>query len=189
MDEDPPITTLLHAWSAGHRRAFDDLIPLVHDELAKTALRAMARERESHTLEPAALVNETYLRLHSLKRVSWECRMPFFAFAARVMREILVEHSRKANARKRGGGQARVTLGRADPKEEPLSIEILALNQVLEELLRKDPDMHRMIELRFFSGLSEEETAEVMQVSRSTIQREWILARRYLAKALGGKQG
>lgn len=184
MDADTPVTDLLGAWSDGDREALDQLMQVVYAELWESARRAMARERPAHTLEPTALVNEVYLRLLHLKRVSWESRRPFFAFAARLMRRILVEHARAVGAQKRGGEAARVTLGDVEMLVEAPAIDPLILDDALEKLEKVDPRLVRIIELRFFTGLTEEETATTLGTSRATVQREWAVAKRLLAKLL-----
>jgi RNA polymerase sigma-70 factor, ECF subfamily len=184
MIEDAPVTELLKAWGAGDEGALDALMEAVYPELREGARQMMARERLSHTLQPTALVNEVYLRLLKLKQVSWESRVPFFAFAARLMRRILVEHARAVGAQKRGGEANRLSLDAVElAVEEPL-IDILALEEALEKLEKVDPRLVRLIELRFFTGLSESETAEALGISRSSAQRDWILAKRVLAELL-----
>jgi RNA polymerase sigma factor (TIGR02999 family) len=185
MPTDAPITDLLHAWGDGDHEALDELMELVYGKLAESAERVMARERPSHTFDPAALANEVYLRLRDLKKSSWEGRQPFFAFTARLMRRILVEYARAREAQKRGGEAERVTLSHPELQATPgLSVDILDLNRALEELNAFDPKLVQLIELRFFAGFSEEETAEALGESRSTVQREWIVAKRFLAERL-----
>ncbi|HEX4961658.1 MAG TPA: ECF-type sigma factor [Thermoanaerobaculia bacterium] len=180
-----PITDLLHAWGDGDRQALDELMELVYGKLEEHARRAMARERESHTLDPAALANEVYLRLRELKKSSWEGRGQFFAFTARLMRHILAEYARAREAQKRGGEAERVTLSHPELQAAPgLSVDILDLNRVLEELSAFDPKLVRLIELRFFAGFSEEEAAEALGESRSSVQREWKVAKNFLAERL-----
>ena len=184
MDTDTPITDLLGAWADGDRDALDELMGVVYAELWESARRAMAGERATHTLEPTALVNEVYLRLLRLKRISWESRSPFFAFAARLMRRILVEHARAVGAKKRGGEAARIALCHAElPGDAPV-LDPLILDEALEELEAVDPRLVRIIELRFFTGLTEEETATVLGIGRATVQREWAVAKRLLTKLL-----
>lgn len=185
MPTDAPITDLLHAWGDGDRQALDDLMGLVYGKLEESAERVMARERPSHTLDPAGLANEVYLRLRELKKSSWEGRRPFFAFTARLMRRVLIEYARAREAQKRGGEAERVTLSHPELQAPPgLSVDILDLNRALEELSTVDPKLVSLIELRFFAGFSEEEAAEALEESRSTVQREWIVAKRFLAERL-----
>lgn len=185
MDTDTPITGLLEAWADGDREALDELMEVVYTELRESARRAMSRERATHTLEPTALVNEVYLRLLRLKQVSWESRSPFFAFAARLMRRILVEHARAVGAQKRGGEVARVALCHVEFLVEAPVLDPLILDEALEQLEAVDPRLVRIIELRFFTGLTEEETATTLGIGRATVQREWAVAKRLLAQLLG----
>ncbi len=184
MDEHTPITDLLGACADGDREALDELKKVVYAELCERARRAMARERATHTLEPTALVNEVYLRLLRLKQVSWESRSPFFAFAARLMRRILVEHARAVGAQKRGGESTRIALCHAEMLVEAPVLDTLILDEALEKLEAVDPRLVRIIELRFFTGLTEEETATTLGIGRATVQREWAVAKRLLAPLL-----
>ena len=184
MHTNTPITDLLGAWADGDRQALDELMEIVYSELREGARRAMARERPTHTLEPTALVNEVYLRLLRLKQVSWESRSPFFAFAARLMRRILVEHARTVKAQKRGGEASRIALCHAEFLGEAPALDPLILDQALEQLEAVDPRLVRIIELRFFTGFTEEETATTLGIGRATVQREWAVAKRLLAKLL-----
>jgi RNA polymerase sigma factor (TIGR02999 family) len=185
MDANVPITDVLDAWADGDPTALNDLMEFVYTELHAAAEQAMAGERHSHTLQPTALVNEVYLQLRQLKRVSWENRAPFFAFASRLMRRILVEHARAAKAQKRGGELGRVTLETVQlPAEEP-AIDPLILDDTLQKIEAVDARLVRIIELKFFGGLTEEEIAASLRISRATVQREWVAARRLLAKFLG----
>ena len=189
MTEDRPITELLNAWQAGDRAALDRLVELVYPELAESARRAMARERDSHTLEPTALVNEVYLRLQKTKGLSWESRGQFFIFAAGLMRRILVEHARAHGAKKRGGETARVSLEGVDlPAEEP-AIDPLVLEESLKALEEVDPRLVRVVELRVFAGYKETEIADALGLGRATVQRDWSMAKRVLAKFLSDKGG
>jgi RNA polymerase sigma-70 factor (ECF subfamily) len=184
MERDKPITDLLGAWAEGDREALGALMDLVYNELRVSARKAMAGEREDHTLQPTALVNEVYLRLLGLKRVSWEGRGPFFAFAARLMRRILVEHARAVGAEKRGGKLVHVTLESANLPAPSPTIDPLILEDALAKIEAVDERLVRIIELRFFTGLSEAETALALRVSRSSVQREWAVAKRLLAELL-----
>jgi RNA polymerase sigma factor (TIGR02999 family) len=187
MKDNVLITDFLAAWSGGDRGALDELMEVVYTELYESARRAMASERPTHTLDPTALVNEVYLRLVQLKKMSWESRRPFFAFAARLMRHILVEHARALGAEKRPREANRVALEIAElPVQEP-AIDPLILDEALRAMEAVDPQMVRLIELRFFAGLTEVETAEALNISRSSVQREWAFAKRLLVKLLDGK--
>ena len=185
MNADAPITDVLDAWARGDQAALNELMEFVHTELHAAAERAMARERPSHTLQPTALVNEVYLRLLKLERVSWGSRAPFFAFASRLMRRILVEHARAANAQKRGGEIGHVTVETVQLSVEEPAIDPLVLDDALKQIEAVDPRLVRIIELKFFGGLTEEEIAASLGISRATVQREWSAARRLLAQLLG----
>lgn len=188
MNPDWPITDLLEQWAEGDKAALDELMALVYTELRESARRVMARERPTHTLDPTALVNEVYLRLLRLKKVSWEGRGAFFGFAVRLMRRILVEHARAVGAQKRGGTADRIGLERANLIVPEPTIDILILNEALEKLEAVDPQLVRLLELRFFGGFSEDETAGALNISRSSVQREWIVAKRLLIHLLEGKR-
>ena len=184
------LTGLLQAWSAGEAGAAEQLIPVVYEELRRQASRYLARERPDHTLQPTALVNEAYMRLAEQRRVRWQDRGQFFAVAATVMRRLLVDHARQHGASKRG---AACTISLADGDVLALSaapdVDVLALNDALTELAEIDPLRMRMIELRFFAGLTTEETAEALGVSSATVTRGWRLARAWLHMRLTGTQG
>jgi len=187
MNDDALITDFLDAWSQGDRAALDELMAVVYTELHESARQAMARERPTHTLDPTALVNEVYLRLVRLKKMSWDNRRPFFAFAARLMRHILVEHARALGAEKRPHEANRVSLEIAELAMQGPAIDPLMLDEALQDMETVDPQMVRLIELRFFTGLTEAETAATLGVSRSSVQREWAVAKRLLIKLLDGK--
>lgn len=182
MTQDPPrdVTRLLDDMSAGRPQAFDELFPLVFAELRRRAAGQLRRERRNHTLQPTALVNEAYLRLVDQRGVQWQNRLHFFAVASQAMRRILVDHARTHRRVKRGGVQARVTLDEAMIAAESRSIDLLALDQALERLTALDERQARIVELRFFGGLSVEEAGEVLQLSTSTIKREWSMAKAWL---------
>jgi RNA polymerase sigma factor (TIGR02999 family) len=181
------LTGLLRAWSAGDVEAGDKLIPVVYDELRRQAGRYLARERSDHTLRPTALVNEAYLRLARQRRVLWQDRGQFLAVAATVMRRLLVDYSRQHGASKRGAW-CTVSLGDGDSLAvvPAPDLDILALNDALTELAAVDPLRTRMIELRFFAGLTTDETAEALGVSTATVTRGWRLARAWLHARLTG---
>ena len=175
------MTGLLRAWSAGDPEAGDKLIPLVYEELRRQAARCLTRERADHTLRPTAVVNEAYLRLAQQRRVVWHDRAQFFAVAATVMRRLLVDYARQHQASKRG---ACCTIALEDGGSLALvpapDLDIVALNDALADLAVLDPPRARMIELRFFAGLTTEETAEALGVSTATVSRGWRLARAWL---------
>jgi RNA polymerase sigma factor (TIGR02999 family) len=180
------LTGLLRAWTAGDAAAGDELIPLIYNELRRQASRYLARERGGHTLRPTALVHEAYLRLARQRRVVWQDRAQFFALAATVMRRLLVDHARRHGASKRGGEAGRVTLDDGDwiAVTNAPDVDVLALNEALVELSAVDPLRSKMIELRFFAGLTSDETAEALGVSTATVTRGWRLARAWLHQRL-----
>jgi len=182
--EAPDITGLLLAWRAGDQVAGDQLMQLVYDELKRQAARAMRREDIAHTLQPTALVNEAYLRLVDQTRIEWQNRAQFFGVAAQVMRRILVDHARTRRAEKRGGGAVAVSLHEAlHAGDQPIAddgMEVLVLHEAIERLSTFDPMQARIIELRYFAGLSIEDTADALGTSISTVKREWKIARAWL---------
>ena len=178
----PGVTTLLRAWASGDEAAGEQLFPILQGELRRQAGRYMRRERRGHTLQPSGLVNETYLRLAAAPGLDWQSRAQFFAIAARVMRQVLVDHARRRRAAKREG--RRVTLTDAGAPAVPL--DLLDLESALGELAVLDPRQARVVELRFFGGLDVEETAEVLGVSARTVKREWRTARAWLQQRLDG---
>jgi len=177
------VTGLLRAWSHGEPGAAEKLVPLVYDELKRQAARYLRRERRDHTLRPTALVHEAYLRLFGQDRAAWKNRAQFFGVAAQVMRRILVDHARNRGAAKRAGGWRRVSLD-DDMGAPARDLDLVELEDALVELATLDPDKVRMVELRFFGGLSLDETAEVLGVSPSTITREWRMTRAWLYRRL-----
>lgn len=177
------ITVILQDWSRGNRTAADALIPLVYDELRKVAANYLRRERSEHTLQPTALVNEAYLKLIDISNVSWQDRAHFFAVASNVMRQILVDHARARQTEKRGGGQT-IALDEAVSFPSKPEVDLLALNDALERLAKLDEQQARIVEMRFFGGLSVEETAEVLGFSTRTVKREWAFAKAWLHKTL-----
>lgn len=176
----PEVTMLLRAWAQGDKAAGDQLFLILHDELRRQAGRYMRRERRSHTLQPTGLVHEAYLRLAGSPDLDWHSRAHFFAIAARVMRQVLVDHARRRRAAKREG--LHVALEDADAAAAPP--EVLDLENALRELAVLDPQQARVVELRFFGGLDVEETADVMGVSARTVKREWQTARAWLQHRL-----
>jgi RNA polymerase sigma factor (TIGR02999 family) len=177
-------TELLVAWGRGEQRAFDELVPLVQDELRRIAKRYMARERPDHTLQATALVNEAYLRLIDLKQIRWQDRAHFFAMSARVMRRILVEVARARRQEKRGGGAKKVTLDEALVVSSESGQDLVALDEALTELAKVHPRKSEVVELRYFGGLSLEETAEALSVSIDTVKRDWRFAKLWLLREL-----
>jgi len=178
------VTQLLIEWSNGDKAALDRLMPLIHEELRRLAHHYMSRERAGHTLQTTALVNEAYLRLVNRKDVQWQNRTHFFAIAATLMRTILVDHARSHAYAKRGGGARKTELDEAMIVSQERAADVLALNDVLTELASFDPQQSRVVELRFFGGLTIEETAEVLHLSPATIKREWSTAKAWLYREL-----
>lgn len=178
------VTQLLIDWRGGNNDALNQLMPLVYDELRGLAKRYMRRESASHTLQTNALVNEAYLRLVNQQNVDWQNRAHFFAIAAQVMRHLLVDHARSKQYAKRGGGAVQVTLDEGLAASDENSVELLALHQALERLEAIDDRKSKIVELRYFGGLSTEETAEVLGVSEITIKREWAKAKAWLFREL-----
>ncbi len=178
------VTRLLADWRGGDHRALDKLMLLIYDELRVLARRYMKRERHDHTLQTTALVNEAYLRLLGQQQADWQNRAHFFAVAARVMRHLLVDHARSRRYARRGGSALRITLDEAVAASPEASVDLLALNEALGRLNAMDERMCRIVELRYFSGLSVEETAEVLGVSAITIKREWLKAKAWLYREL-----
>ncbi|HEV3468898.1 MAG TPA: sigma-70 family RNA polymerase sigma factor [Pyrinomonadaceae bacterium] len=183
------LTQLLVAWSDGDQKALDELFPLVYDELRQVARRHKRRERRGHTLRTTALVNDAYLRLVDQRHVRWQNRAHFFAIAAQMMRRILVDHARSKHYEKRGGGAVHVPLEEAAVLAEGKAAEILALDEALRALAELDPRRARVVELRYFGGLSNEEIAEVLKVSTNTVTRDWNMARAWLYNELSGTGG
>lgn len=174
------ITQLLMNWGQGDQAALDELVPLVYPELRRLAKRLMNRENRAHTLQTSALINEAYLKLVDQKNVEWENRAHFFAVAAQVMRHILIDHARRYGYEKRGAGAPHVPLDEAAIVQEERAAQLVALDEALNALAALDPRKSQIIELRFFGGLTAEETAEVMKISPSTAQREWRAAKAWL---------
>lgn len=178
------VSQLLDAWGAGDQAALERLMPLVYDELRRIAHRHLGRERVGHTLQTSALVNEAYLKLVNEREMRWQNRAHFFAIAARLMRLILVDYARGRNRARRGGGAQRVSLDEALAVADEQAADVLALDEALNRLAAFDERKSRVVELRYFSGLSVEETAEVLQVAPVTVMREWRLAKAWLHRML-----
>jgi RNA polymerase sigma factor (TIGR02999 family) len=185
-DRRPPhdVTGLLLAWRQGSQSAFEELIPIVYDELRRLAHRHLRGERRAHTLQTADLVHETYFRLVDSSRVQWQNRGHFFAVAAQCMRRILVDAARARQSQKRGGDQTRVDLDGILAFADAPNIDLVALDQALNGLANVDARRGQVVELRFFAGLSVEETAEVLEVSAETVMRDWKVARAWLFSQL-----
>lgn len=172
-------------WGHGDQAALDKLMPLVYDELRRLANNYLRREAAGHTLQPTALVNEAYLKLVGQK-TNWQNRAHFFAISAKLMRRILVDHARQRQAAKRGGSQQqRISITSAETIMKQPAIDLLALNEALDELATMDTQQGRIVELKFFGGLSIEETAEVLGISHATVERDWKMARAWLRRQLG----
>jgi RNA polymerase sigma factor (TIGR02999 family) len=188
LERAPNPTELLLAWGRGEASAFDDLMPLVHEELKRLARRHMAGERAGHTLQATALVNEAYLRLIEVKKIRWQDRAHFFAMSSRVMRRILVDAARAKGYQKRGGDVQRVTFDEALPVSTDPGQDLVALDDALHALAAVDTRKAQVIEMRFFGGLSIEETAEALDVSVDTVMRDWRLAKAWLLRELKGDE-
>jgi RNA polymerase sigma factor (TIGR02999 family) len=185
MQSNEGITELLIDWGKGDQAALDRLMPLVYNELRRLASNYLRRERATHTLQPTALVNEAYLKLIDQKNPKWQNRAQFFGISAQLMRRILVDHARQHQAAKRGGSnQQRLSITSAEQFAKQPEIDLLALNEALDELAQMDPQQGRIVELKFFAGLSIEETAEVLGISHATVERDWKIARAWLRRQL-----
>lgn len=185
MPSPTDITGLLHLWSQGDPSALERLTPLIYAECRRIAARQLRREHREHTLDPTELVHELYLRLVDQTRASWENRAQFFGVAARLMRRILVDYARARHAAKRGGSGIFVSLGAAaDVSDDPQAADVVAIDEALDRLAAQDPEQVRIIELRFFAGLTVEETAHVVGRSPRTVKREWRVAKAWLYREL-----
>jgi len=181
------VTELLHRWSSGDAAARESLVPLVYDELRRLARYYLASQRSDHTLQSTAIVHEAYLRLAGRDDVHWQNRSHFFAVAAQLMRRILVDHARKRNAAKRGGPNLTLLVEEvADPSSKQ-EMDLVALDDALKALATLDERQSRIVELRFFGGLSIEDTARVLEVSPATVKREWSTARAWLYEDICGR--
>lgn len=184
MDDVHKITNLLRNWGHGDGQAREELFPLVYDELHRLAHIYLHRERPGHTLQTTALIHEAYIRLVTHQEGSWDSRARFFAFAAKIMRNILVDHARAKQCEKRGGDDLRVSFTDRNLKTPELDLDVLALNEALERLDDIDDQQVRIVELRYFGGLSLDETADIMKISRATVARDWNVARAWLHREL-----
>ena len=178
------VTQILHDWSGGDARAPERLMPFVYDELRRLARSFLARERDGHTLQPTALVNETYLRLVDQTRVEWQNRAHFYGIASRMMRRVLIDHARAHATDKRGGGAVRLSLEDVQLPAEQRAASLVALDEALGRLAAMDERKCRVVEMRFFGGLSDEEIAEVLGVTTRTVLRDWKKARLWLYREL-----
>jgi len=179
------ITQMLREWSDGSQEALDNLLPLVYDELHRQASRFLRKERQGHTLQTTALINEAYLKLIDQRNVNWESRTHFFAIAAQAMRRILVDYARTTHRKKRGGDDLKLPLEEAlTIAAEEKSVDLIALDEALNKLAERDEQQARVVELRYFSGLSLEETAEALHISRATAARDWSMAKAWLFREL-----
>jgi RNA polymerase sigma factor (TIGR02999 family) len=180
----PDVSQLLADWQRGDQAAFDRLVPLVYEELRRIARARLRGERDGHTLQTTALVHEAYVRLADLDRMTLRDRVHFFAMASRLMREILVDHARRRNAGKRGGGAEMVRLEDANPAAVGDAVDLLALDEALTQLAAFEERLCRVVELRFFGALSIAETAVALDVSPATVERDWVVAKAWLHQRL-----
>ncbi|MGI8638357.1 MAG: sigma-70 family RNA polymerase sigma factor [Pyrinomonadaceae bacterium] len=187
QSEDPSrsITKMLRAWGGGSGEALEELMPLVYDELHRQAARYLRRERPNHTLQTTALINEAYLKLIDQREVNWESRTHFFAIAAQAMRRILVDYARKKHRGKRGGALDALSLEQAAlVASDEKSVDLIALDEALTRLAAEDEQQARIVELRYFSGLTLEETAKALRISPATVSRDWDMAKAWLHREL-----
>ena len=185
MSSPDGITQLLIDWGKGDQAALDRLMPLVYSELRRLASNYLRRERAEHTLQPTALVNEAYLKLVHQKNAKWQNRAHFFGISAQLMRRILVDHARQHQAVKRGGSvQQRISITSVEKLAKQPEVDLLALNEALDELAKMDPQQSRIVEMKFFGGLSIEEIAEVLSIGHATVERDWKMARAWLRRQL-----
>ena len=178
------VTGLLLSWRQGDAEALDRLVPLVYDELRRVARRHLRREQPGHALQATALVHEVYLRLVDVDRLTLKNRTHFFAVAAKLMRQILVDHARRQRADKRGGGVTMLSLDEVSPAAQAPSVDVLALDEALDALSSIDDRQCRVVELRFFAGLNIDEAADALEISPATVEREWALAKAWLFRRL-----
>jgi len=178
------VTELLVRWRDGDKAALDALMPLVYSELRRIANRYLQGERSDHTLQSTALVHEAYVRMTNQQLPQWQNRAHFFAVAAQLMRQILVDHARTHRASKRGGDVYKLALEDAEEQRQPVDVDVVALDDALKTLAAMDSQQSRVVELKFFGGLSNEDTAEVLGVSTSTVKRDWTTARAWLFREL-----
>jgi RNA polymerase sigma factor (TIGR02999 family) len=182
-----PVTQLLVRWRAGDREALEALMPLVYDELRRLAHHYLRQQRSDHTLQSTALVHEAYLRLAAQNPPQWQNRAHFFGIAAHLMRQILVEHARGRGAAKRGANAPRLALDEATAMAQQTDVDVIALDRALQDLSELDAQQGRIVELRFFAGLTIEDTSEVLGISPATVKRDWTTARAWLYRAMTGE--
>jgi RNA polymerase sigma factor (TIGR02999 family) len=185
-DTTQAVTRLLLQWTDGDANALDQLLPLVYDELRRLAQSYLRKENVGHTLQSTALVHEAYLRLIDQRNVSWQNRSHFFGIAAQMMRRVLVDHARAHNAAKRGSGGIKVTLEEGLVAADQRDVNVIALDGALNKLAEIDPQQSRIVELRFFAGLSIEDTAELLKISPATVKRDWAMAKAWLYGEMSG---
>jgi RNA polymerase sigma-70 factor, ECF subfamily len=187
MSSYPPheITRLLHAWRQGDKAALDELMTVIYGELHRLARGYMRRERPDHTLQPTALINEAYVRLLGQSRTDWKSRAQFFGIAAQSMRRILVDHARARSSAKRGGGASPVPIDEAAVAAPERSTSLIALDEALSRLAAVDPRKARVVELKYFGGLTDVETADLLDISEPTVARDWSFAKAWLRRELG----
>ncbi len=183
-DKENPISIILKDWSGGNRASADVLLSHVYDELRKIAAQYLRKERSGHTLQPTALVHEAYIKLIDISDINWQDRAHFFAVSANVMRHILVDHARARLTEKRGGEVQRIALEDADSLSTEPDVDVLAVDDALKELAAFDEQQSRIVELRFFGGLTIEESAHVVGISPATVKREWAMAKSWLFRKL-----
>ncbi|MDH3494207.1 MAG: sigma-70 family RNA polymerase sigma factor [Acidobacteriota bacterium] len=185
MDRNPHITGILQEWGSGNQEALDDLMPLVYDELHRQASRYLRGERANHTLQTTALINETYLKLVDQRNVNWESRTHFFAIASKLMRRILVDHAREKKRAKRGGDAVTVSFDETTVViDKGRTIDLIILDEALNRLMKKDERQVRVVECRYFGGLTLEETASALKLSRTTVANDWMMAKAWLHREL-----
>jgi len=178
---------MLAGYTRGDKEALDQLMPIVYEELRRQAARYLRREQAGHTLQTTALIHEAYVRLVDQRNVQWQNRAHFFGIAAQLMRRILVDHARAKKRVKRGGSDVRVSLADADVAVKGQELDVVAVDEALQRLAAIDEQQSRVVELRFFSGLTVEETAEVMGISKATVKRDWAMAKAWLHRELSGE--
>jgi RNA polymerase sigma factor (TIGR02999 family) len=188
MNSPRSVTALLGDWGRGDQGALDELLPLVYQELRRIAARQLRRERDGHTLQPTALVNELYLRLVDQRAADWQHRAHFYGVAARIMRRILVDHARRHTANKRGGGVRLVSIDDTPELPAATGVSILAVESALDRLEKTDAELAKLIELRAFGGLTIDEAAHVLGISASTVKRDWRTATAWMKRELGPRE-
>lgn len=181
------VTQLLVSWGNGDQQALEQLIPLVYSELRRLADRYVRRERQGHTLQSTALVHEAWMKLIDQRNVRWQNRAHFFGVAAQMIRRILVDYARNRHAEKRGGHAFKLSLDDAIEMPKQRDLDLVALDDALDSLSQVDPQQGRIVELRFFAGLSIEETAEALRISPATVKRDWVVAKAWLYREMGGR--